>query len=756
MTDNLKTTKAYRFWVMGILLLGCVGLEFYFHTVHGITVVYTHLFYIPIVVAAFWWGLKAGFPVSLFLALMHIALSFPVIEEVVLFRSLIFVLISSVIGIIGDMHRRAETELKESEQLLKDLFDSVQDGISVLDTDLTIRHVNGVIKQWYAETLPLEGRKCYEAYQNADKPCDPCPSLRCIKSGKTELDVVPGPPGSPVEWIELFSYPLKDSGEVTGVAEFVRDVTARKQAEEKIKHLNLVLSAIRNVNQLVVTEKDRDCLIQRACDNLTETRGYYSAWIVLLDDAGKYVISAESGLGKDFLPIIEMLKRGEFTACGKNAFSQAGVVVTEDPASTCTDCLLSEKYAGRSAMTICLKHGGKIYGLLSISNSEKFVLNEEEQGLFKEVAGDIAFALHRIEMEAERELIGEALRESEERFRSLTESTPSAVMLYQNNKWVYVNPAAETLTGYSQEELLSMDFWDVVHSDFKQLIKDRGLARQKGVPAEKRYEFKIVSKDGQEKWVDLAGATAMFGGKPAGLITVTDITGRKLAEERIKRSLREKEILLAEIHHRVKNNMQIISSLLSLQSRDIKDKRALSLIKNCEHRIKAMSLVHEKLYLSDDLSRIDFHDYVESLSARFFQVHRVDSRIVSFSSHVKNVSFSIETAMPLGLIINELVSNAMKHAFPEGRKGNIAVKLTQNTKADEYTLTVTDDGIGFPEGIDYRNTETFGLQLVDMLTEQLGGTIEFDGSEGTSFKIIFKEQKYRKRVLGSSLHNSVR
>ncbi|MBW2650869.1 MAG: hypothetical protein JRC66_07700 [Deltaproteobacteria bacterium] len=227
---------------------------------------------------------------------------------------------------------------------------------------------------------------------------------------------------------------------------------------------------------------------------------------------------------------------------------------------------------------------------------------------------------------------------------------------------------------------------------------------------------------------------------------VRDVTDRKHAEDQIKHSLREKESLLAEIHHRVKNNMQIISSLLSLQSKDIDNERALSLIKNCEDRIRSMSLVHEKLYLSEDLSSISFNDYITSMATYLFQVHRVDSNAVSFSSHIKDVLFNIETAIPLGLIANEIISNALKHGFPEGRKGKIAVELTQNKKAGEYTLTVTDDGIGFPKGIDYQNPKTFGLQLTNMLTEQLSGTMELDKSKGTSFKITFKEQVYRKRI----------
>ncbi|MBW2545315.1 MAG: response regulator, partial [Deltaproteobacteria bacterium] len=171
------------------------------------------------------------------------------------------------------------------------------------------------------------------------------------------------------------------------------EITRRKQAEEKMGHLNLVLRAIRNVNQLIITEKDRERLIQRACDNLTETRGYSGTWCVLLDDAGRYVMSAEAGVGEGFLPMVEMLKGGEFTHCGRKALSQTGVVVIKDPASTCTDCPFADIHYGEAAMIIRLEYRGKIYGLLSAYNPENFVLNEEEQALFEEVAGDIAFAL---------------------------------------------------------------------------------------------------------------------------------------------------------------------------------------------------------------------------------------------------------------------------------------------------------------------------------------------------------------------------
>ena len=349
-----------------------------------------------------------------------------------------------------------------------------------------------------------------------------------------------------------------------------------------------------------------------------------------------------------------------------------------------------------------------------------------------------------------KELLAEraTLQASEERYRSVFENTGTATVILEEDTTISMaNTGFEKLSGYLREEIEGRKKWtEFVTSEDLERMKEYATERRKnGGKAPTKYEFSFIDRQGNIK--NVFHMTGMVPGTRKSVASLMDITDRKKAEEEIKRSLCEKETLLTEIHHRVKNNMQIVSSLLSLQSNDIEDERALSLIKNCEDRIRSMSLVHEKLYLSKDLSSIDFHNYMEDLSARLFQVHRVDSRVVSFSSQIKDVSFNIETAIPLGLIINELISNALKHAFPEGKKGSIAVELTQDKKTEEYILTVTDDGIGFPEVTDYRNTETFGLQLANMLTaEQLHGTMELDRTKGTSFRIVFKEQKYRKRI----------
>ena len=183
------------------------------------------------------------------------------------------------------------------------------------------------------------------------------------------------------------------------------------EAQEKVAHLNAILHAIRNVNQLISKGKDRDRLLKDACENLIETRGYYNAWIALLDENRDLVTTAESGLGKDFLPMADRLKGGKLTDCGQKSLRQSEVVVTKDPLSSCTDCPLSQQYSGRGAMTIQLEHGGKLYGLFSVSIPIDFLFDEEEKSLFQGVAMDISSALNSIQLEEERKRAEETLQE---------------------------------------------------------------------------------------------------------------------------------------------------------------------------------------------------------------------------------------------------------------------------------------------------------------------------------------------------------
>jgi two-component sensor histidine kinase/HAMP domain-containing protein len=225
-----------------------------------------------------------------------------------------------------------------------------------------------------------------------------------------------------------------------------------------------------------------------------------------------------------------------------------------------------------------------------------------------------------------------------------------------------------------------------------------------------------------------------------------DIQARQQAEAQIKATLLEKEILLREIHHRVKNNLQIISSLLNLQARTIQDSRIKELFQDCNNRIRSMALIHESLYRSSDLSRINIQEYIKSLAQGLFKSYGGARQRIRLNVDIEDITLSIDTAIPCGLIISELISNSLKHAFPEGREGvvDISVHALEN---GELALTVRDNGVGIPESFDFNQTQSIGLSLVTGLVEQqLQGKIRFNRGNGTEIKIYIKELTYKKRI----------
>jgi two-component sensor histidine kinase len=208
------------------------------------------------------------------------------------------------------------------------------------------------------------------------------------------------------------------------------------------------------------------------------------------------------------------------------------------------------------------------------------------------------------------------------------------------------------------------------------------------------------------------------------------------SEKQITASLREKEVLLQEVHHRVKNNLQVISSLLSLQSSFVQDQVVRKVFRDSQNRIRSMALIHEQLYQSQDLTKIDFADYIHHLATHLFRLYGVCDRAIPLNVRADGVFLGIRTAVPCGLILNELIANALKHAFPEGRTGEIHISLCEGD-VGQWTLRVADTGVGFPADLDFRDTTSLGLQLVNMLAGQLNATIELDRSVGTEFKITF-------------------
>ena len=329
------------------------------------------------------------------------------------------------------------------------------------------------------------------------------------------------------------------------------------------------------------------------------------------------------------------------------------------------------------------------------------------------------------------------LRESEDRYRTIFENTGTVMAIIEEDKTIsLVNREAEKLFGYSREEIEGKKRWTefIMAEDLEKMMSYHEQRRVDPTIVPKRYEFRLIDRKGSIR--DILLSVDVIPGTKISLASLLDITERKKAEEKIKASLKEKEVLLREIHHRVKNNMQIVSSLLRLQSAKVEDKKTQEILKGCQNRIRTMALIHEKLYQSKDLAKINFAQYIDGLAVHVFQSYGVDSNLVAVKTDLEEVLLDLNRAIPCGLIINELLSNSIKHAFPEGKKGEILVKL-HSDKKDMITLVVSDNGIGLPDNIDFRKAQSLGLQMVNDLTRQIGGTIKLDRKAGTAFTIKF-------------------
>ena len=863
----------------------------------------------------------------------------------------------AMVGIVKEITGRkiAEKELMDSEREKRLILDSISELVAYEDKELRIQWANKAAADSVCMSIAeLLGKHCYEIWPKLNEPCTGCPVKKCIETGKPQEMEMTTPDGR--IW-NIRGYPVKEeNGDIMGAVEVTQEITKIKQSENKIKYLNQILKAIRNVNQLITKEKDRDKLIKGACENFIETSGYYNTWIALLDNTGKFITGAEAGLGKDFLLMLELLKQGKFTNCSKKALNQKGLIVTETPIKICKDCPLSEKYEGRGGMTIRLEYEGKIYGLFSVSVPLDFLKDQEQQHLFEEVANDIAFALYRIEVEKKHNIAENKLQESEQNFRDLIEKLMDGVAIADENAYhIYVNPKFSEITGYSKDELLNMTGWDLARPQDRAELKQRMKDRLEDKPIQTYYERIIVRKNGTEIPVEMSTTTTIWQGKKCAMAIIHDIAERKKAEkeiqkksaelkkqfeiserqrianlvvlndlnkttkdlkaeikqrkqaeeiqttiyniskavskvknprelfviireylgivvdttnfyialydketdtislpfnvdqkddyesfpagktltkyvietekpllvddilldklieegkvesigspskiwlgvplkienqvigviavqsyddpnlytekdieilsfvsdeialaiqhiqsdEQIKSNLKEKTLLLQEIHHRTKNNMAVISAMLSMQKRRFENEQVNTIFKEIINKIKAMALVHQKLYQVNDLSNIDFKDYIKELMKLIMQSYGSISKRITLKLEMKKVRILIDSAIPLGLVINELVSNILKHAFPDNRDGQIFVRLFKD-KDETINLQLGDNGVGFPENFDVRKNSSMGLNSVFSIVEkQLKGEIDVVSENGLKWEIRIKDNLHKGRI----------
>ncbi len=332
----------------------------------------------------------------------------------------------------------------------------------------------------------------------------------------------------------------------------------------------------------------------------------------------------------------------------------------------------------------------------------------------------------------DRKIAENKLQESELKFRTYVENSPTSIFIIdKNGQYRFVNQAAGELTGYSKSELLKMSIAGLAHTEnsmdhlpaFQELV-NKGRSRS---------EIIIKKKDGSKIFIMLNAVKLT----PNSFIGFgEDITKRKEDEEKIKQSLLEKEILLKEIHHRVKNNFQVIASLLSLQSFQVKDKADLKLFQDSRNRVYMMAAVHEKLYQTENFSLINVKEFLDEVVTMVYKSSNIRSH-VNLKMELSDTVLNIDDSIPLALIVNELITNSIKYAFPENRKGIIKIQF-KSLDQGTFQLIYQDNGIGISQNIDFETANTFGLRLVRLLAQQIRGEAILQQNGWTTFKIEFK------------------
>jgi PAS domain S-box-containing protein len=560
----------------------------------------------------------------------------------------------------------------------------------------------------------------------------------------------------------------------------------RKRAEERIEHLNAVLRALQKVNRLITKEKDRNRLIQGVCDLLIETRGYFNAWIALLDEADHLRTAVEAGLGDAFRPMMERLEAGELTSCGKKALSQADACAVEDPLFTCRDCPLAKTYGGRGAMTTRLEHGGRVCGILCVSVPARFIADEEEQSLFKEVAADIAFALHSIEVEKERKEAEEALAESERKYRELVQNANSIIIRVDpEGKITFFNEFAEEFFGYKAEEIVGRNAIGTILPEVDSNGKDMPSLVTEVFSRPEDYathENENMRKSGERVWVAWTNkAVRDEEGRIREFLCVgNDVTALRRAEAKAR--LQQEQLMQADkmvalgtlvsgVGHEINNptnyimlNIPLLKGawesafpVLEEYYRGHGDFR-LRGIPYSEARQMVPQLLDDILEGGRRIKQIvgELKNYVRPLETRFdegVEVNKVVQSAITLTNNFvyrRTQSFFVEYDEDLPKIrgsaqrIEQVVVNLIQNACEalENSQQAVSVRTSYDEDQEWVVITVRDEGSGIPEEHLRHVTDPFfttkrdeggtglGLSISDRIVKDHGGMLRFKSTLG--------------------------
>jgi PAS domain S-box-containing protein len=539
-----------------------------------------------------------------------------------------------------------------------------------------------------------------------------------------------------------------------------KDITEKILMERKQLENSEYASIINYFTTSMLQQNTIDELLQDIVNNCFSRLSFVDCVIFLMDEQGKNVIQkARYGSSvfdnTQFNRIVIPLGSG---IVGTVAKTGKPILINDTSQS---DLYIPEQEVMQSELAVPILNDGKVIGVIDSEHPEKNFFTEFHLNILQSIASLCSNKIVQT-------LTQEKIKQSEERYRAFIQfsnegiyrveleipfdinlpAEKQAELMFKYCKIIECNTVMAKMYGYNfPEEVQGKYIREMLNPDDKNNWDYTMRFIKNGYKIENEISYET----------DKFGNQIYFSNNAVGIVvnnklvriwgTQTDITKQKMQEIAIKNSLIEKEILLKEIHHRVKNNLQIVTSLLKLQAGYVDDENVKMLFKESQNRVHSMSLIHQKLYQTKDLSNIDFKEYIDTVTTHLQHSYGVLDDKVKIVTDSANINMSIDNAIPAGLIINELVSNSLKHAFPEGRKGHIYINTAFDEYKKEYWLTVRDDGIGLKEDPQTLMTKSFGLKLVYTLVNQLGGVIEPVLLNGTEFRIHFVSAEYRERNL---------
>ncbi len=611
--------------------------------------------------------------------------------------------VNGVITVVRDItdSKQVIEELIVSEERFRSLFENATIGIYRTTPDGKIVMANPALIRLLGYTSYVE-----LANRNLEKEgFEPTYSRKSFKKMIEEKGEIRGleaawkrKDGTTIYIRESAKVFRDENGQLLYYEGTVEDITERKLAEQALQESESKLVAMTNsVSEAIV---------------LMDSDGKVAFWNGAAEKLFGY--THEEAIGKKTIELFAIEKDTSSTyENGLDIFTKSG----------------SESIVGKTLEFQAVKKDGTLFPMeVSVSTLE---LRDEwyATGIIRDIT--------------ERKQIEDALRESEERYRGVVEDQTELICRFKSNGTLtFVNKAYCDYFGKNRDDLIGSHFIPLIPSEDQRTVEKNisTLSIEKPLLI---HEHRVLKKDNTLGW--LRWTNRGFFNQRNEIIEIqavgSDITIRKRAEERLKDLLEEKEVLLKEVYHRVKNNFQVVTSLLNLQARNIKDTATRQIFMESRDRVRTMAMVHERLYESKDLSKLQFAEYIKTLTKNLIRSYGPGKKKVTINSEIEDIPMSIDQAIPCGLVLNELISNALKYAFPEDWKGNAELSIIfKKNSSNQIEMMVRDNGVGLPADFIFEQTESLGLHLVQILVEdQLHGTIKLVKRGGTKYRILFKK-----------------